>query len=66
MENKEKELISQLTIVLGYIAVKDLVTVEKKVLVLDQLGYNNKDMAIICGATIGVIKTLKSRLKKGN
>ena len=52
-------------LVLGYIATKDLATTEKKVAVLSQLGFSNLDMAKICGTTPGVIKTLKSKAKKG-
>jgi hypothetical protein len=66
MAVEEDQLQVQLSLVLGYIAVKDLATIEKKVAVLGQLGYGNQDMAKICGATVGVIKTLKSRLKKGS
>ena len=54
-----------ITIVLGYIATKDLPTTEKKVAILAQLGYLNKDMAKICGTSDSVIKTLKSKAKKG-
>lgn len=54
-----------LAIVLGYIAIKDLTTTEKKVAVLTQLGFSNKDMVKICGTTDNVIKTLKSKIKKG-
>ncbi len=54
-----------LSIVLGYIATKDLPTTEKKVAVLSKLGYSNKDMATICGTSASVIKTLKSKAKKG-
>jgi len=54
-----------LAIVLGYIATKDLPTTEKKVAVLAKLGYSNKDMATICGTSGSVVKTLKSKIKKG-
>jgi hypothetical protein len=68
MAAKEVEKIDSVDIalVLGYIATKDLATVEKKIAVLSQLGYSNTDMAKICGKTSGVIKTLKSKLKKGD
>lgn len=52
-------------IVLGFIATKDLVTAEEKIAVLTQLGYSNADMARICGKTSDVVKTLKSRIKRG-
>lgn len=67
MATKEVEKIQSIDIalVLGYIATKDLATVEKKISVLTQLGYSNPDMAKICGKTPDVIKTLKSKIKKG-
>jgi DNA-binding NarL/FixJ family response regulator len=54
-----------LAIILGYIATKDLATTEKKVAVLSNLGFSNKDMAKICNTNDKVIKTLKSKIKKG-
>lgn len=54
-----------LAIILGYIATKDLTTTEKKVAVLTNLGFSNKHMAKICNTTDKVIKTLKSKVKKG-
>jgi DNA-binding CsgD family transcriptional regulator len=50
---------------LPYIATKDPTTTEKKVVVLTSLGYTNKDMAKICATSDAVIKTLKSKVKKG-
>lgn len=64
MEENEKKQQVDLAIVLGYIAVKDLATTEKKVAVLTKLGYSNKDMGRICDSSDGVIKTLKSKVKK--
>jgi hypothetical protein len=65
MDQNEKSQQVDLAIVLGFIATKDLATTEKKVAVLTQLGYSNPDMAKICGTTDKVIKTLKSKVKKG-
>ena len=65
MEETGKSPQVDLVVVMGYIATKDLATTEKKVAVLTQLGFSNKDMAIICGTTEGVIRTLKSKVKKG-
>lgn len=53
-----------LALVLGYIATKELPTVEKKIGVLIQLGYSNNDMAKICGCTPSVIRALKSKMAK--
>jgi len=54
-----------LSILLGYIATKDLPTTEKKVAVLARFGFSNKDMAAICATSENVIKTLKSKVKRG-
>ena len=62
MEGKKKQSVD-FSLILGYIATKELETVEKKVAILTQFGYSNADMAIICGASGDVIKTLKSRAK---
>lgn len=65
MKENEKSHGVDLSLVLGYIATKDLVTTEKKVAVLSKLGYSNSDMAKICGTSEPVIRTLKSKVKKG-
>ena len=65
MDETEKSPQVDLAIVLGYIAVKDLVTLDKKVAVLNQLGFTNKDMARICCTTENVIRAIKSQIKKG-
>ncbi len=66
MDEHEKTENVDMTLVLGYIATKDLSTTEKKVAILVQLGYSNKDMVKICGTTDKVIKTFKSKIKKGS
>lgn len=62
-----KEIPSEVDIstVLGYIATKDLPTTEQKIVVLSSLGYSNKQMAKICVTSEDVVKTLKSKAKKG-
>jgi DNA-binding CsgD family transcriptional regulator len=55
-----------LAVALGYIAIKDLTTTEKKIAVLTNLGFSNKDMVKICGTTGKVVKTLKSKIKRGS
>ena len=65
MSDVERTTSVDLSTVLGYIATKDLPTTEKKIAVLSNLGYSNKEMARICGTTDGVIKTLKSKISKG-
>ena len=61
MEDHEKEpdqTTARLTLILGYLATKDLASQERKVAVLTQLGFSNEEMVKICGATPGVIRTL--------
>lgn len=64
MVETEKPTQVDLAIVLGYIAVKDINTLDKKITVLTQLGFTNKDMSRICGATDNVIRAIKSKIKK--
>ncbi len=66
VDNNQNQVTMDLALVLGYIATKDLTTTEKKVAVLTQLGYSNADMAKICGTKLQVIRTVKSKVKKGN
>ena len=65
MKSSTEQLGVDISIVLGYIATKDIDTVEKKIAILSSLGFKNADMAKICGKKETVIATLKSRLKKG-
>jgi DNA-binding CsgD family transcriptional regulator len=64
MNEKDKPSVD-VSVVLGYIATKDLQTTEKKVAVLTALGFSNADMARICSTNEDVIRALKSKLKKG-
>ncbi len=64
-DTEQNQTTVDLALVLGYIASKDLATTAKKVAVLTQLGFSNADMMKICGASATVIKTLKSKVKKG-
>jgi DNA-binding NarL/FixJ family response regulator len=66
MDEIEKTPQVDLSVVLGYIATKDLPSNEKKVVVLSQLGFTNKDMARICGTSENAIRALKSQIKKGS
>jgi len=66
-QSNEESEISKLLIVIGYIAVKELSSIPEKVRVLDNLGYNNREMALICNSTEGTIakqKTLNKNQKK--
>ncbi|WKZ41263.1 MAG: hypothetical protein QY328_04325 [Anaerolineales bacterium] len=64
IKDEEKNQSVDLSLVLGYIATKDLTTAEKKIAVLSQLGYSNNEMAKICGSTPSVIRALKSKMAK--
>jgi hypothetical protein len=65
MANNEKTEPVDLVLVLGYVATKDLATIENKIAVLMQLGYSNVDMTKICGTTAQVVRNVKSKVKKG-
>jgi DNA-binding CsgD family transcriptional regulator len=64
MKKNEKTSSVDISVVLGYIATKDLQTTEKKVAVLAKLGFSNSDMAKICGTNEAVIRALKSKIRK--
>ena len=63
----DKESRVDLSIILGYIATKDFPTIEKKVVILSQLGFSNSEMSKICNTSEAAIRKFKSmaRLKKG-
>ncbi len=64
MAENSKSSQVDLAIVLGFIAVKDCNTLDKKISILSQLGFNNKEMAIICDTKENVIRAIKSQNKK--
>lgn len=53
-----------LSLVFGYIAVKELGRMEDRISVLSRLGYGNAEIAAICDTTSAVIRAYKSVLKK--
>ena len=53
-----------LSLVFGYIAVKELRLLEDRVRVLARLGYGNAEIAAICDTSPGAVRTLKSATKK--
>jgi len=53
-----------LSLVFGYIAVKDLQRLEDRVALLARLGYGNAEIAKICGTTTDTVSTLKARAKR--
>jgi hypothetical protein len=53
-----------LSLVFGYIAVKELRLLEDRVRVLARLGYGIAEIAAICNTTPATVRTLKSVSKK--
>jgi DNA-binding CsgD family transcriptional regulator len=53
-----------LSLVFGYIAVKELQRLEDRIKVLARLGYGNAEIATICDTTTATVRPIKSRLKK--
>jgi len=64
-EKIEEHGLPSLSLVFGYIAVKELQRLEDRVAVLSRLGYGNAEIAIICDTTPATVRTLKSGLSKG-
>jgi hypothetical protein len=56
---------SNLALVFGYIAIKDLKTLEDRVAVLARLGYKNAEIAKICDTTPLSVSVRKAGLNKG-
>jgi len=61
-ENEEERL-GNLSLVLGFLAVKEFERLEDQVKVLARLGYGNREIAKICNTTLATVRTLKSRPK---
>ena len=55
-----------LSLVFGYIAVKELQRLEDRVKLLARLGYGNAEIARICDTTPGTVRTLKATAKRGS
>jgi DNA-binding CsgD family transcriptional regulator len=53
-----------LSLVFGYIAVKELQRLEDRISVLSRLGYGNAEIAKICNTTTATVRTMKSSIKK--
>ena len=67
MKNKPKadeHGLPSLSLVFGYIAVKELQRLEDRIKVLARLGYGNAEIATICDTTTATVGPIKSRLKK--
>jgi len=63
-QSSEDHALPSLSLVFGYIAVKELRLVEDRVRILARLGYGNAEIATICDTTPAVVRTLKSKKKK--
>ena len=53
-----------LSLVFGYIAIKELQRKEDRVAVLSRLGYGNKEIATICDIPIGSVAVFKNMSKR--
>lgn len=62
---KDEYGLPSLSLVFGYMAVKELQRLEDRVKVLTRLGYGPLETAQICGTTVATVHTLRSRVRKG-
>lgn len=60
----DEHALPSLSLVFGYIAVKELQLLEDRVRVLARLGYGNAEIATICNTTAASVRAIKSALKK--
>jgi hypothetical protein len=58
--SEEEHGLPSLSLVFGYIAVKELQRLEDRIRVLARLGYGNSEIATICDTTPGSVRTIKS------
>lgn len=64
MQQQEDHGLPSLSLVFGYIAIKELGRLEDRIKVLSRLGYGNKEISVICDTTPAVVRTMKSTAKK--
>lgn len=62
--DNEEHALPSLSLVFGYIAIKELQRLEDRIAVLARLGYGNAEIAAICGTTLATVRTIKSLTKK--
>ena len=62
----EEHSLPSVSIVMGYLAIKDCSSLEEKINILSMLGYGKSEMAQICGTTVNNISSMinKSKSKK--
>ena len=63
--DEEEHGLPSLSLVFGYIAIKELRLLEDRVEILTRLGYGPAEIAQICKTTIATVHTLRSKIKKG-
>jgi len=62
--DNDEHALPSLSLVFGYIAVKELQRLEDRISVLARLGYGNAEIAKICDTTPATVRTIKSSTKK--
>ena len=62
----EEHGLPSLSLVFGYIAIKEMQRLEDRVKVLARIGYGNAEIARICDTTPASVRTLKSAIKRGS
>lgn len=62
--DNDEHALPSLSLVFGYIAVKELQRLEDRIAVLARLGYGNAEIAKICDTTPATVRTIKSTTKK--
>lgn len=60
----DEHALPSLSLIFGYIAVKELQRLEDRISVLARLGYGNAEIAKICDTTPATVRTIKSTTKK--
>ena len=63
MPEESENINTNLALVLGYLAIKDIEDLKQQVDILTRLDFNNKDIAKICGLKDSSIRSIKSRNK---
>lgn len=62
--NNNDSTYSNVSLVLGFLAIKDIAGIENQVRVLARLGYDNLQIATICDVTPASVRTHKYEGKK--
>jgi DNA-binding CsgD family transcriptional regulator len=60
----EEHGLPSLSLVFGYIAVKELQRLEDRIAVLSRLGYGVAEIAMICDTSPATVRTMKYNVKK--